>query len=246
MIGLARRRYRFRKKTLQANKPRRRSKRLQAQTRPQSSSSLRGCPWRWLGPRSWVQGWDLVVDLWDLFWAVNSRSWHFKSFFADPPDLLQSDRPRFLMCHLISNRASFLCTKAPMVRVPDELFGWHSQDLLASSRHRSMHLLARPGGALSTISTVAKPRTAIVRDIIVSVGICVRNSIICPSWVTWGGASACKSGPTELTAPRRLDAGPGSTADGAQRHANFPLGRSASIQPSRLDDYPPLASMCTL
>src|SRR6266481_3113649 len=35
---------------------------------------------------------------------------------------------------------------APMLRVPDELFGWHSQDLLASSRHRSMHLLARPGG----------------------------------------------------------------------------------------------------
>src|SRR5262249_30199960 len=87
---------------------------------------------------------------------------------------------RLISCKVIVRAASFLCTKARMVRVADELFGWHSQDLLASSRHRSMHLLARPGGAVSTISTVAKPRTAIVRDIIVSVGICVRNSIICP------------------------------------------------------------------
>jgi hypothetical protein len=31
--------------------------------------------------------------------------------------------------HLIGNRASFLCTKAPMLRVPDKLSG-HSQDLL--------------------------------------------------------------------------------------------------------------------
>ena len=29
------------------------------------------------------------------------------------------DRPPFLMCHLIGNRASFLCTKAAMLRVPD-------------------------------------------------------------------------------------------------------------------------------
>src|SRR5215467_6138033 len=28
------------------------------------------------------------------------------------------DRPRFLVSHLIGNRASFLCTKAPMRRVP--------------------------------------------------------------------------------------------------------------------------------
>src|SRR5262249_24429425 len=39
------------------------------------------------------------------------------------------DRPRFLVSHLIGNRASFLCTKAPMLRVPDKLSG-HSQDLL--------------------------------------------------------------------------------------------------------------------
>jgi len=32
------------------------------------------------------------------------------------------DRPRFLVSHLISNRASFLCTKAPMPRVPETNF----------------------------------------------------------------------------------------------------------------------------
>src|SRR5262249_32289441 len=34
------------------------------------------------------------------------------------------DRPRFLVNHLIGNRARFLCTKAPMRRVPES--GWHS------------------------------------------------------------------------------------------------------------------------
>ena len=29
------------------------------------------------------------------------------------------DRPGFLMGHLVGNRASFLCTKAPMLRVPE-------------------------------------------------------------------------------------------------------------------------------
>jgi hypothetical protein len=32
------------------------------------------------------------------------------------------DRPRFLVCHLIGNRASFLCTEAPMLRVPETNF----------------------------------------------------------------------------------------------------------------------------
>src|SRR5262249_11323146 len=32
------------------------------------------------------------------------------------------DCPGFLVCHLIGNRASFLCTKAPMVRVPETNF----------------------------------------------------------------------------------------------------------------------------
>jgi hypothetical protein len=35
------------------------------------------------------------------------------------------DGPRPLVSHLIGNRASFLCTKAPMLRVPDKLSGWH-------------------------------------------------------------------------------------------------------------------------
>src|SRR5215510_4311408 len=51
------------------------------------------------------------------------------------------DRPGLLVGHLIGNRASFLCTKAPMLRIPDKLSGWHFQDLLgakpfASSRHQ--------------------------------------------------------------------------------------------------------------
>src|SRR5215472_6984291 len=32
------------------------------------------------------------------------------------------DRPGFLMCHLIGNRASLLCTKAPMLRIPETNF----------------------------------------------------------------------------------------------------------------------------
>src|SRR5215472_11067440 len=32
------------------------------------------------------------------------------------------DRPRFLVSHLIGNRASFLCTKAPMIRIPETNF----------------------------------------------------------------------------------------------------------------------------
>jgi hypothetical protein len=32
------------------------------------------------------------------------------------------------VCRLVGNRASFFSTKAPMVRVPNELSGWHSQD----------------------------------------------------------------------------------------------------------------------
>src|SRR5215813_12443508 len=32
------------------------------------------------------------------------------------------NRPGFLVAHLIGNRASFLCTKAPMLRVPETNF----------------------------------------------------------------------------------------------------------------------------
>src|SRR5215813_10337846 len=33
--------------------------------------------------------------------------------------------PRHFVSHLVANRAAFLCTKAPMLRVPDKLSGWH-------------------------------------------------------------------------------------------------------------------------
>jgi len=39
------------------------------------------------------------------------------------------DRARSLVSHLIGNCASFLCTNAPMPRVPDKVSEWHSQDL---------------------------------------------------------------------------------------------------------------------
>src|SRR5215831_14855463 len=35
------------------------------------------------------------------------------------------DRPRSLVSHLIGNRASFPCTKAPTLRVPDKVSEWH-------------------------------------------------------------------------------------------------------------------------
>ena len=35
------------------------------------------------------------------------------------------DRPGFLVGHLIGNRASFLCTKAPMPRIPETNFLHH-------------------------------------------------------------------------------------------------------------------------
>ena len=37
------------------------------------------------------------------------------------------NRSRFLVSHLIGNRASFLCTKAPMLRGHDKLSRWHAQ-----------------------------------------------------------------------------------------------------------------------
>jgi hypothetical protein len=37
--------------------------------------------------------------------------------------------PRYFVSHLVGNCAGFLCTKAPMLRIPYELSGWHSQDL---------------------------------------------------------------------------------------------------------------------
>jgi hypothetical protein len=48
----------------------------------------------------------------------------------------------------------------------------------------------RLGQPLSTISDTVKPRTAIVRNIFVLVGIIAKNSIISHSWVTWSGAAS--------------------------------------------------------
>jgi hypothetical protein len=50
------------------------------------------------------------------------------------------DRPGFLVGHLIGNRASFLCTKAPMLRVPrNELSASHQLmgEMFQRSNHRS-------------------------------------------------------------------------------------------------------------
>src|SRR5215471_8111033 len=54
------------------------------------------------------------------------------------------DRPGFLVSHLIGNRASFLCTKAPMLRVPETNFlhGIRSisgRDVQAIFRRRHQH-----------------------------------------------------------------------------------------------------------
>src|SRR5262245_32170753 len=51
------------------------------------------------------------------------------------------DRPCFLVCHLIGNRACFLCTKAPIPRVPHQLSGWHYQDLLGGERAATAPIL---------------------------------------------------------------------------------------------------------
>src|SRR5262245_17011664 len=48
------------------------------------------------------------------------------------------DRPGFLVGHLIGNRASFLCTKAPMLRVTDELSGWHGHWTTKSSLEQAL------------------------------------------------------------------------------------------------------------
>jgi hypothetical protein len=56
------------------------------------------------------------------------------------------DRPGFLVGHLIGNRASFLCTKAPMVRIPETNFlqgitsisGRDVQAIFCRRRHQSI------------------------------------------------------------------------------------------------------------
>src|SRR6516165_10931292 len=57
------------------------------------------------------------------------------------------DRPSFLVCHLIGNRASFLCTKPPMLRVPDERSGWHGgyEEFIGAKKHLVLGLLSHTG-----------------------------------------------------------------------------------------------------
>ena len=59
------------------------------------------------------------------------------------------DRPGVLVGHLIGNRASFLCTKAPMLRVPNKLSG-HSQDLLVGEMLRRFSLPPSPRAEKAT------------------------------------------------------------------------------------------------
>ena len=51
------------------------------------------------------------------------------------------DRPGFLVGHLIGNRASFLCTKAPMLRVPETNF---LQGITSISGRLFPGLMAKP------------------------------------------------------------------------------------------------------
>jgi hypothetical protein len=71
------------------------------------------------------------------------------------------DRPRPFVSHLIGNRASLLCTKAPMLRIPYELSGWHSQDLKAAGSPPAENATAcqDQAGTLTKMSTGA-PRAA--------------------------------------------------------------------------------------
>src|SRR5215831_11141800 len=57
------------------------------------------------------------------------------------------DRPGFLVSHLIGNRASFLCTKAPMLRVSGERSGWHGdyQEFIGPKKHLVLRLLSQNG-----------------------------------------------------------------------------------------------------
>src|SRR5215475_5898832 len=72
------------------------------------------------------------------------------------------DRPSFLVGHLIGNRASFLCTKAPMLRVPETNFlqcitsisGRDAQAIFCRRRHqprRPPPANSRPGSPAPTM-----------------------------------------------------------------------------------------------
>src|SRR5215813_1015177 len=65
------------------------------------------------------------------------------------------DRPGFLVGHLIGNRASFLCTKAPMLRIPETNFlhGITSHQLMGEIFRRSSYT-----AAVSSIASTELPR----------------------------------------------------------------------------------------
>src|SRR5262245_58606112 len=58
------------------------------------------------------------------------------------------DRPGFLVRHLIGNRASFLCTEAPMVRVPETNF-----------LHGITSISRRDGGSAAAFNAIDEVRS---------------------------------------------------------------------------------------
>src|SRR5262245_34139026 len=68
------------------------------------------------------------------------------------------NRPRFLVSHLIGNRASFLCTKAPMLRVPETNF------LHGITSHQLMgEIFRRSSAAATNMASTEFPRQLIHR-----------------------------------------------------------------------------------
>src|SRR5262249_41640073 len=65
------------------------------------------------------------------------------------------DRPGFLVGHLIGNRANFLCTKPPMLRIPETNFlhGITSHQLMGEIFRRSSYT-----AAVSSIASTEFPR----------------------------------------------------------------------------------------
>src|SRR5262245_14627670 len=117
------------------------------------------------------------------------------------------DRPRFLVNHLIGNRASFLCTKAPMRSVPES--GWHSQVLagLPMSVCEVLHTSQRGIFGRRSVSHAGRLREILrVNEYIISA------SDLC-------GLFAGSSGDF---LPRSPPAGKASTGDGGRNRAAGP------------------------
>jgi hypothetical protein len=68
------------------------------------------------------------VDIWDDTGdSIVEHSWTTSRWQRRPTGQPWRAGQRRAFSHLIGNRASFLCTKAPMLRVPDKLSSWHSR-----------------------------------------------------------------------------------------------------------------------